>query len=83
MRAQERVWRLRMKREWIREQLRALRGFPADADNASHGEPWDEAFGAASVPPHTYLVVASLCRQVVLQDGHARKTASDILRMLG
>ena len=41
---QERVWRLRMKQQWIREQLRALRGFPADA---SSEEPWDDAFGAA------------------------------------
>ena len=46
------MWRLRMKREWIREQLRALRGFPPDADHASCEEPWDEAFGEAPVPSH-------------------------------
>ena len=49
------MWRLRMKREWIREQLRALRGFPTDADHASCEEPWDDAFGAAPAPSYQYV----------------------------
>jgi len=43
--AQEQLWRLRSKRAWIREQLRALRGFPKDS---AYDEPWSDAFGAAA-----------------------------------
>jgi hypothetical protein len=44
---QERLWRLRAKRAWIREQLAAARGFPAAA-SGSYAEPWGEALGAPS-----------------------------------
>ena len=47
---QEKLWRLRAKRAWIREQLRALRGFPEGTQDASYAEPWAEAFGARSEP---------------------------------
>ena len=55
--AQERVWRLRMKREWIREQLRAPHGYSADGNHASCDEPWDEAFGAAYLPIFTHCIL--------------------------
>ena len=48
---QEKLWRLRSKRAWVREQLRALRGFP-DHASASYEEPWDEAFGEKLSPLH-------------------------------
>ncbi|BDA49019.1 hypothetical protein COCOBI_13-1290 [Coccomyxa sp. Obi] len=38
---EDKLWRLRSKRAWIREQLRALRGFPKDS---AYDEPWSEAF---------------------------------------
>ena len=47
--AQERLWRLRAKRAWIREQLQALRGFPDVAADADYAEPWSDALGK---PPH-------------------------------
>ena len=45
IRAQERLWRLRAKRAWIREQVQALRGFPDAAADADYAEPWSEALG--------------------------------------
>lgn len=45
MHLQEKLWRLRAKRAWIREQLRAQRGFSGTSDDASYAEPWAEAFG--------------------------------------
>lgn len=42
---QERLWRLRAKRAWIREEIQALRGFP-DKD-ADYAEPWSDALGGS------------------------------------
>jgi hypothetical protein len=40
---QERLWRLRAKRAWIREEIQALHGFPDE--DADYEEPWNDALG--------------------------------------
>lgn len=43
---QERLWRLRAKRAWIREEIQALRGFPDE--DADYAEPWSDALGGSA-----------------------------------